>query len=148
MRMALNAAKQAADMGEIPIGAVIVDGKGNLLSIAHNLCESRNSPLAHAEMLALEEACRTRGDWRLQDCTLYVTLEPCPMCTGALIHARVGSVVYSAPDARAGACGSLIDLPAYPLEARPKICAGVLADESLQLLRSFFKEKREKQSND
>lgn len=147
MRMALEAAKRAADLGEIPIGAVIVDGKGTVLSTTHNLCEKQKSPLAHAEMLALEEACKARGDWRLTDCTLYVTLEPCPMCTGALVHARIGSIVYSAPDARAGACGSLLDLPAYPLEAQPKIRAGILADESLQLLRAFFKNKREKQSN-
>lgn len=143
MHVALEAAQKAAKMGEIPIGAVIVDGEGKILAVAHNLCETNRTPTAHAEMLALEQACQTRGDWRLSDCTIYVTLEPCPMCTGALIHARIGRIVYGAADARAGACGSLLDLPAYPLEAQPKVSGGVLASESLDFIRTFFKDKRE-----
>ena len=141
MLVALEEAKIAAEMGEVPVGAVIVRGDEEI-SRAHNLCEAKPSATAHAEMLAIEEACRRVGSWRLSDATLYVTLEPCPMCTGAIINARLGRVVFAARDARAGACGSLLNLPAYPLEARPQCECGILEDASKQLLREFFARRR------
>ena len=143
MREALQEAQTAADMGEIPVGAVVVQN-GELIARAHNLCEKNKSATAHAEVLAIEEACRKKGSWRLTDCTLYVTLEPCSMCAGAAINARIPRIVYAAKDARAGACGSLINLPSYPLESKPVCACGVLAEESLSMLRSFFAEKRKK----
>ena len=142
MRQALSQARAAADQGEIPVGAVLVDENGCVLAATHNLTEASHSPLAHAEMLAVEEGCRKKGGWRLSDCTLYVTLEPCPMCMGAIVHARIGRVVYGAKDARAGACGSLLDLTAYPLESTPQCEGGLLATESQELLRSFFRARR------
>lgn len=141
MRVALDEARLAFEAGEVPVGAVIVRDD-EMLARAHNLCETRGLATAHAEMLAIEDASRRMGGWRLSDATLYVTLEPCPMCTGALINARIGRIIYAAKDARAGACGSLLNLPAYPLEARPLCEGGVLAEESQQLLRSFFAQKR------
>ena len=141
MRLALEEATLAAAEGEVPVGAVIVRN-GELLARTHNRCERDHDATAHAEMLAIREACRVMGGWRMEDCTLYVTLEPCPMCTGALINARIGRVVFAAKDARAGAMGSLIDLPAYPLQARPECTVGVLQDEALALLRQFFSRLR------
>ena len=143
MRIALEEAKIAADAGEIPVGAVIVRGDEEIAR-AHTLCERTGQATAHAELLAIEAASRAVGSWRLSDATLYVTLEPCPMCAGAAINARVGRIVFAAKDARAGACGSLINLPAYPLEARPECIGGVLADESRVLLSDFFARMREK----
>lgn len=143
MRFALEEAEQAARKGEIPIGAVIVKD-GVLVSRAHNLCEYTASATAHAELLAIEAASRERKTWRLSDCTLYVTLEPCAMCAGAAINARIPRVVFAARDARAGACGSLIDLSAYPLEITPQYEQGPFEEEALALLRSFFAQKREK----
>ena len=142
MRRALALAEEAAGMGEIPVGAVLVDGNGNLLAEAHNRNEANQMPTHHAELLAVEAACRGRGSQRLTDATVYVTLEPCPMCMGALIHARVKRVVFGAPDPRAGACGSLLRLADYPLEASPEIEGGVLGEEALALLRGFFQKKR------
>ena len=144
MRLALREAEAAADAGEVPIGAVIVDQNGELLAQAHNLCITNPSATAHAELLAIEAACRKRGSWRLSDCTLYVTLEPCPMCAGAAINARIPRVVFAARDPRMGACGSLLDLSAYPLEIRPQYEQGVLESESLNLLQNFFSNMRKK----
>lgn len=141
MREALAQATIAAEKGEIPVGAVIVKN-GEILCVAHNLCEALHDATAHAERLAVSEAGRLTGSWRLSDCTLYVTLEPCPMCTGAAINARVGRIVYAAKDPRAGACESLIKLPAYPLESAPVCEGGVLEEEALALLRTFFLKKR------
>ena len=141
MREALAQAAIAAEKGEIPVGAVIVKN-GEILCVAHNLCEALHDATAHAERLAVSEAGRLTGSWRLSDCTLYVTLEPCPMCTGAAINARVGRIVYAAKDPRAGACESLIKLPAYPLESAPVCEGGVLEEEALALLRTFFLKKR------
>ena len=142
MRLAIEQARAAADGGEIPVGAVAVDADGNLLAATHNLCETHQMPTHHAELLAVEQACAARGSWRLSDVTVYVTLEPCPMCMGALIHARVSRVVFGAPDPRAGACGSLLRLTDYPLESSPQICGGVFGEDCLQLLRNFFQKKR------
>ena len=143
MREALAEAELAAKAGEIPVGAVMVRD-GAVIARAHNLCEQQKDATAHAELLCIQQASRKAGHWRLADCTLYVTLEPCPMCMGAVINARVGRIVFAARDARAGACGSLIDLTAYPLEAKPKCECGLLADESRTLLRNFFTRMREK----
>ena len=141
MRQALAQAALAQDLGEIPVGAVIVkDGK--VLCSAHNLCEELHDATAHAERLAISEAGKKTGSWRLSDCTLYVTLEPCPMCTGACINSRIGRIVYAAKDPRAGACESLIKLPAYPLESAPVCEGGLLEEEALKLMRTFFLKKR------
>ena len=144
MKIALEEAECAASEGEIPVGAVIVDGAGNLLARAHNLCETHQMPTDHAEMLAVEAACKSNNSWRLSDCTAYVTLEPCPMCMGAMIHARVKRIVFGTPDPRAGACGSLIDFSAYPMESSPEILGGVLAEECIEPIRRFFKSARKK----
>ena len=141
MRVALSEAAKAAKAGEIPVGAVIVKN-GEILSLAHNLCEELHTATAHAECLAIAEAGKLTGSWRLSDCTLYVTLEPCPMCTGAAINARIGRIVYAAKDPRAGACESLVKLPAYPLESSPICEGGIMEAESLALLRDFFLQKR------
>ncbi len=141
MRLALVEAEQAAKEGEVPVGAVIVC-RGEILAQTHNRCEQDHCATAHAELLAIEEACRKIGSWRLQDCTLYVTLEPCPMCMGAAINSRLAQIVYGARDPRMGACGSLLDLTRYPLEVRPQVIRDVLEEESLFLLRRFFAEKR------
>ena len=144
MRIALEEAELAAESGEIPVGAVVVDEEGNLLARTHNLCELNQLPTHHAEILAVESACKTKGTWRLSDCTVYVTLEPCPMCMGAMIHARVKRIVFGAPDPRAGACGSLIDFSNYPMESAPEILGGVLAEGCIAPIRSFFKQTRKK----
>jgi len=143
MRAALEEALAAAKAGEVPVGAVIVRN-GELLSAAHNLRETGRLATAHAELLAIEEACRRRNGWRLEDCTLYVTLEPCPMCAGAIINARIPRVVFGAKDARAGACGSVLNLAAYPLESSPEYISGVLESECRALLTAFFMERRKK----
>ena len=141
MKKALEQAVVAAENGEIPVGAVIVKN-GEILCATHNLCEELHDATAHAERLAISEAGRLTGSWRLPDCTLYVTLEPCPMCTGAAINARIGRIVYAAKDPRAGACESLVKLPAYPLESTPVCEGGLLEEEALNLLRTFFLKKR------
>ena len=141
MELALKEARLAAEIGEVPVGAVIVRG-GEVIAKAHNLCEANRCATAHAELLAIEEASRKLGSWRLSDCTLYVTLEPCPMCTGALINARIPKIVFGAKDPRAGACGSLINLLTYPLEMHPDVVSGVMQSESLELLRAFFEKIR------
>ena len=145
MRMALEEAALAAEAGEIPVGAVVAC-HGEPIARAHNLCETDTRATAHAEVLAIEAACRRLGRWRLSDCTLYVTLEPCPMCAGAAINARLERIVFAAKDARAGACGSLLDLPSYPLEARPRCEGGLMQEESLTLLQKFFADLRKNQS--
>ena len=141
MREALVQAEKAQELGEIPVGAVIVKN-GEILCATHNRCEELHDATAHAERLSISEAGKLTGSWRLSDCTLYVTLEPCPMCTGAAINARIGRIVYAAKDPRAGACESLVKLPAYPLESNPVCEGGLLEEEALAMLRSFFLKKR------
>ena len=141
MKEALAQAARAAELGEIPVGAVIVKN-GEILCATHNLCEKLHDATAHAERLAISEAGKLIGGWRLADCTLYVTLEPCPMCTGACINSRIGRIVYAAKDPRAGACESLVKLPAYPLESAPVCEGGLLEEEALSMLRTFFLKKR------
>ncbi len=144
MQIAIGEAKKALQEGEIPIGAVLVDKNGNILAQTHNKREQTNNPLSHAECEALEIACKDRKERFFTDCTLYVTLEPCPMCGGALISARIGRVVYGAKDARAGAFGSVLNLSDYPLESKPVIESDLLSDECLTPLRTFFRNKRNK----
>lgn len=143
MEEAITEAKLAEDIDEVPIGAVIVkDGK--IIARAHNTRETSKCATHHAEILAIEEACRTLGGWRLPETTLYVTLEPCAMCAGAIINARIPTVVYGAPDLRFGAFGSLIDLSEVPLNHKPELRRGVRSDECKNLLGEYFKKKRKK----
>ncbi len=144
MARALALARDAAAAGETPVGAVVYDtASGSLLAEAHNRRETDADPLAHAEVLAIRAAAARTGDWRLNHCTLVVTLEPCPMCAGAIVNARVGRVVFGAHDPKAGAGGSVVDLLAHPkLNHRPEVVAGVEAEACGRLLREFFRELR------
>ena len=140
MRLALAEAEKARDEDEVPVGAVIVRGE-EVVAKAYNTREYGKNALYHAEIKAIDEACKKLGGWRLVGCTMYVTLEPCPMCAGAIINARVERVVFGAPDHKAGAFGTMINLTDYPL-FKPQIEGGVLAQECAELLTSFFKKKR------
>ena len=142
MRLALREAEAALAHDDVPIGAVVVRD-GELAGAGHNERELRQDPTAHAEILALREASRAVGSWRLLDCVLYVTLEPCAMCAGAIVLARVGRVVFGALDPKAGACGSVLNVIDEPrLNHRPEVAGGVLADECAGLLRAFFAARR------
>ncbi len=138
MGEALKYAKMAYNMGEVPVGAVIVRDS-EIIACAHNLRQSKNSPTAHAEVLAIEAAAKRLCTRRLHGCTLYVTLEPCPMCAGAIIKAELDMVVYAAGDAVWGALGSKIHLFEFGFPVRPRVKRGVLEEESRELLQSFFK---------
>ena len=142
MTAALDLARQAAELGEIPVGAVIADENGNIVGRGYNRRETDRDATAHAEVLAIRDACRNLNRWRLTGCTLYVTLEPCPMCTGAILQSRLDRVVYGAPDEKAGCCGGLLHLTEYPFDTHPAIYAGVLEEECRALLRAFFQERR------
>lgn len=143
MKRALELARRASDMGEIPVGALVVDSKsGKIISEAHNLRETNKIATAHAEILAIEEACRARGGWRLGGCTLYVTLEPCPMCAGALINSRIDRVVYGTEDMLAGCCGSVINFNSYPFNHSFAVTGGVCENECRELLTEFFEKRR------
>ena len=142
MKEALLEAKKASDLGEVPVGAIVTRGD-TVLSRSHNMRESLNNPVAHAEILALEQAAKTLGGWRLTGCSLYVTLEPCPMCAGALINSRISQLIYAATDPKAGAVNSLFSLLDDPrLNHQVDVVSGVLADESSALLKSFFAKLR------
>ena len=142
MDLALEEARQAAREGEIPVGAVLVR-KGQVVARDHNRREQDRDATAHAELLAIRKACEKLGRWRLTDCTLYVTLEPCPMCAGAIWNARIGRLVYGAWDSAAGACGSQFNLPAHPsLNFRTEVTAGVLEEECRKILQDFLKARR------
>ena len=144
MRVALAEAERAAAEGEVPVGAVVIAG-GTMVARRHNERESRHDPTAHAEVLALRDAADVLGRWRLSDATVVVTLEPCPMCAGALIAARVGGVVFGASDPRAGACGSLYNLCADPrINHEVTVTPGVMAGEAARLLEQFFTERRDR----
>ena len=143
MTEALRLAKEAASLGEIPVGAVVVKD-GEIIGRGYNLRENKKSATAHAEVLAIEEACKSLGGWRLSGCTLYVTLEPCPMCAGAIINSRIDKVVFGCKDVAAGCCGSLINYNAYPFNHSFAIESGVLEEECSALLKSFFETKRRK----
>ena len=141
MRQAIALANEAAERDEVPVGAIAVkDGK--IISSASNTREKSKCATHHAELLAIEGACRALGGWRLPGVTLYVTMEPCAMCAGAIINARVPRVVFGAPDLRFGAFGSLINLAEVPLNHKPEITPGVLGDECAKILTDYFKSKR------
>ena len=142
MRLALREAALAVDHDDVPIGAVIVNA-GEVIGAAHNERELRSDPTAHAELLALREAARTLGSWRVLEAVLYVTLEPCAMCAGAIVLARVPRVVFGAHDPKAGAAGSVFDILAEPrLNHRPQVQSGLLAGEAAALLHTFFTPRR------
>ena len=142
MRLALEEARLAMAAGEVPVGAVLLHG-GELLCRAHNQRETLHDPTAHAEMLCLREGARRLGDWRLRECTLVVTLEPCPMCAGAMVMSQLGRCVFGAADAQKGCCGSVYDLPADPaIHGLTRWQGGVLAEECAGLLRQFFAGRR------
>ncbi len=142
MRIALREAERALEHDDVPIGAVVVRD-GEVLAAGHNERELRRDPTAHAEVLALREAARLDGSWRILDAVLYVTLEPCAMCAGAAVLARIPRVVFGAWDPKAGACGSVLDVPGEPrLNHRPEVAGGLLADESGALLTAFFAARR------
>jgi tRNA(adenine34) deaminase len=142
MRLALREAERAREHGDVPIGAVVVHG-GEVIAVGRNERELRQDPTAHAEILALREAARALGSWRVLDTALYVTLEPCAMCAGAIVLARVPRVLYGASDPKAGAAGSVLDILDEPrLNHRPEVRGGVLAEECGAMLSGFFAERR------
>ncbi len=145
MKEALKEAQAAFDAGEVPIGAVLVDPAGAIVARAHNMRETWRDGTAHAEIVALREAAKKLGRWRLSGLTLYVTIEPCPMCAGALVMSRVDRVVYGATDAKAGACESLFNIVGHPaLNHQLEMRAGVLEDECRAIMKRFFQERRRK----
>jgi tRNA(adenine34) deaminase len=142
MALALEEARRAQELGEVPVGAVIVH-EGSVIATGHNLTHTTQDPSAHAEMIAIRMAAAALGHWRLLDTTLYVTLEPCAMCAGAIVLARIPRLVYGARDPKAGMCGSLANLVQHPrLNHRVIMTTDVLADESARLLREFFRARR------
>lgn len=143
MKEAIELAKMARDKDEVPVGALVVKD-GEVISRAYNTRENSKCATHHAEVLAIEEACRVMGGWRLPGVTLYVTMEPCVMCAGAIVNARVERVVYGTRDLRFGAYGSLLDLTSVPLNHTPTVVGGVLEDECRELLTGYFREKRKK----
>lgn len=143
MRIALCEAQKAFDKGEVPVGAVVAKN-GIVVAAAHNTRETQKNATHHAELLAIDAACAALGGWRLWECDLFVTLEPCPMCAGAIINSRLRRVVYGAPDAKAGCCGSVTNLFALPFNHAPLLESGLLANECATLLQAFFGALREK----
>ena len=142
MRDALALAQEAKAAQEVPVGCVITDKDGNIIGRGRNRRIQRADATAHAEIEAIREACAAVGDWRLDGCTIYVTLEPCPMCTGAIINSRIPTVVFGARDSMTGSCGSVIDLFSEGYGHRPAVYPYVLRDECAAILQDFFKEKR------
>ena len=141
MQEALRLAQEAAAEGEIPVGCVIVRN-GQIVGRGRNRRETEKTALGHAEIEAIADACKNLGGWRLWDCTLYVTLEPCPMCAGAIINARIPLVVFGASDDKCGACGSVCDLFSMPFNHHPPVVKGVMEEESAALLQQFFADLR------
>ena len=141
MEAALELAAEAAAEGEVPVGCVIVR-QGQIVGRGRNRREKGKSALAHAELEAIQEACAALGGWRLWECTLYVTLEPCPMCAGAIINARIPRVVYGASDSKCGACGGVCDLFSQPFNHQPVVEKGILEEQSSNLLKEFFQNLR------
>lgn len=146
MGAALEQAKLAAGLGEVPVGAVVAR-RGEIVAAAHNTRETGKNALHHAELLAIDAACKTLGGWRLWECELFVTLEPCPMCSGAIINSRIRRVVYGAADAKAGCCGSVTDLFALPFNHRPVVTGGLRAEEAQALMQEFFAALRLKRAS-
>ena len=138
MALALELAREAAAAGEVPVGCVVVSPDGEVIGRGRNLREETGDACAHAEVLAIREACARLGTWRLEGCTLYVTLEPCPMCAGAIINSRIPTVVYGAKEPLSGSCGSVINLFEERYGHHPAIYGGVLSDDCAAALRAFF----------
>lgn len=149
MQEALRLAEYAASLGEAPIGAVVVKkATGEIIGRGYNRRELDKSPLAHAEIMALDEASRKLGGWRVVDSVLYVTLEPCPMCAGAIINSRIDGVVFGAYDKKAGSCGSVVNLFELPYNHKPELLGGVMEKECAEILSSFFKKLRESKKSE
>lgn len=143
MRSALNLADECLEYGDVPVGAIVVDANGEVVGAGRNQREELNNPLAHAEIQALQNAAEKLGNWRLDDCTLVVTLEPCTMCAGAIVNARIKQVVFGADEPKTGAVGSIFDvIRDRRITHQPEVVSGVLAEESAELLRNFFAQKR------
>ena len=141
MYEALNLAHEAYAEGEVPVGAVIVkDGK--IIATGRNMREKKQNALSHAEIEAINNACKKLGSWRLDDCEMYVTLEPCPMCTGAIINARIKTLIFGAYDSKAGSIDSVINLCDYPYNHKPEIYGGICEDECLSIIKKFFENLR------
>ncbi len=147
MEAAIALAKQASQLGEVPIGCVITRD-GEIVGRGYNRRETGKTALGHAELMAIEDACRTLGGWRLWQCRLYVTLEPCPMCAGAIINARIPVVVYGARDPKAGSAGSITDLFSMPYNHHPQVISGVLEDTCAGLLQEFFRSLRRRKKSE
>ena len=143
MQEALVLARRALASGDVPVGCVVVR-QGQVIGRGWNRREESQNALLHAEIVAIDEACRTKGSWRLDDCALYVTLEPCPMCAGGIINARIGTVRYGAKDDKAGACGSVLNLFEERFNHRPRLYRGPMEAECGRALRAFFEDLREK----
>ena len=140
---ALNEAQKAYDENEVPVGAVIVKN-GEIISRGRNMREKKQNALSHAEIEAINNACKKLGRWQLDDCEMYVTLEPCPMCTGAIINARIKTVIFGAYDLKAGCMDSVIDLCNYPFNHKPEIYGGICENECSEILQNFFEKLRKK----
>lgn len=147
MQKALELAKISAAEGEVPVGAVIVKGD-EIVGTGRNRREYGKNALYHAEIEAIDNACKTLGGWRLWECDMYVTLEPCPMCAGAIINSRIKTVYYGASDLKAGSFGSVVDFNSLPYNHKPEIVSGVMEGEAKEMLSSFFKALREKKKSD
>lgn len=143
MKAALRLAQKAADEGEVPVGAVVVC-EGKIVGRGRNRRETKKNALHHAEIEAIDKACKKLGGWRLHKCDLYVTLEPCPMCTGAIINSRIKTVYYGAKDEKAGSCGTLVNLFELPYNHKPEVVSGVMEQECSEILKRFFRELRER----
>ena len=145
MKIAIKQAKKALSIGEVPIGAVIVEDN-KIIAYGYNKRETKQNALLHAELVAIDKACKKLGSWRLSDCTLYVTLEPCAMCGGAIINSRIGRVVYGAFDKRFGALGSVCNLLEMPFNHKAEITSGVMQEECLSIIQDFFAQLRKQKS--
>lgn len=143
MKEALKLAKKASDEGEVPVGAVVVC-EGKIVGRGRNRRESKKNALHHAEIEAIDKACKKLGGWRLHKCDLYVTLEPCPMCTGAIINSRIKTLYYGAKDEKAGSCGTLVNLFDFAYNHKPEVVSGILEEQCSEILREFFKDLRER----
>lgn len=142
MDIALELAAEAAAAGEVPVGCVVVDKDGRIIGRGRNRREELHDASAHAELEAIREACEAAGDWRLTDCSIYVTLEPCPMCAGGIINSRIPTVVFGAKDENTGSCGSVINLFEERYGHKPAVFGGIKGEESASILKSFFENKR------
>lgn len=142
MKSALEQAKKAMDEGEVPVGCVIVDNNGEIIGRGYNHREKERNALAHAELEAINEACKQAADWRLSGCSLYVTLEPCPMCAGAIINARIAKVFYGAKEEQSGCCGSVINLFMERFGHSPQVVGGILEQECASMMTAFFRKLR------